>query len=1038
IINDGALLDGATTNIQTVTLKDGGLWKNAGGASVANFDFEGTVDIRSMLPGNYTQFTVTTLNASGEAIVDMNARIDKDAPVADILVLDGEYNGLVLLRVHNTDGTGGQMPGNGLKLVDGSASIGGDGTVELLGGKSDLGGYEYDLFKGGPKGGEMTDYFLRLSTRYTNMLRTVTNIPIMNVVMTRTGINSLERRLGDLRAANGESSHGMWARTYGKQHKVTELIETDMTMFGVEGGYDYQFNAEGSNRFFAGLMGGYMVSDVKTIMDSGRHSEGNGTAPSVGAYGTWLNDSGWFVDLTARNFWTSLDMKNITADGQVLEYRPERSIFAASVELGKTFKAEVNKDNYFRIEPKVEFKYHKAAADVVPVKNGMGDLTFSGAEHMTGKAAMLIGFTKMGKNGLAIAPYLEVAYSSEFSGSEDVSYGGAEHTSDLSGSIIEGTVGLNVGITEGVYVYGQATIEQGDKFEGIGGNLGIRVSFGGDGKQKRAEMKAREERIKVAEATRLARQMIEQEGLTKGGDRKVIVKTEADKVVYFDKTKAAMEEAVGAKNVVEKIGYDENGNEYKYFQVTYNGKPVDVDPFVKQSDGTLVFNDKFLADPEKELDQAAKYMRAKAAIEKVAGANNVIEKTTYDDSGKPHKYFEVSYAGRVMEIDPIIKKSDDVTVFNGRLLTNAKRELDIAAKNAVNYDKAKTAIEKTAGVDTVIEKTGFDSNGNTYKYYEIMYDGEAMKVYPFTNKPDGTTVFNEKLLTDTKKELNKIAKDDGNYVKARQAIGEVVGLDNITEKTGFDEDGNPYKYFRVMYNGKAVDVLPVDIYPFIKKVDGTSVFDQRLLTNTSGELDRAAKFETAKIELEKTVGSSNVVEKTAYDSKGHPYKYFEVTYAGRVMNINPVTKKADGKLVFNDKMLTNVKAELDKTVELYKANKTKNPAMKKFNLDASAFKTGSAKLSERAQKIVRDQAEDILKYKFTKIIIEGHTDSTGSEAVNKKLSKARAKAVYDVFLNLGVDPDKMEYVGYGSSRPKGDNGTKEGRAQNRRTEVFIE
>ena len=75
------------------------------------------------------------------------------------------------------------------------------------------------------------------------------------------------------------------------------------------------------------------------------------------------------------------------------------------------------------------------------------------------------------------------------------------------------------------------------------------------------------------------------------------------------------------------------------------------------------------------------------------------------------------------------------------------------------------------------------------------------------------------------------------------------------------------------------------------------------------------------------------------------------------------------------------------------------------------------------------------------IVIEGHTDSIGSDAYNQRLSERRAKAVFNYFLKKGISADRMKTVGYGESRPKASN-TKpngkdnpEGRAINRRVEL---
>ena len=72
-----------------------------------------------------------------------------------------------------------------------------------------------------------------------------------------------------------------------------------------------------------------------------------------------------------------------------------------------------------------------------------------------------------------------------------------------------------------------------------------------------------------------------------------------------------------------------------------------------------------------------------------------------------------------------------------------------------------------------------------------------------------------------------------------------------------------------------------------------------------------------------------------------------------------------------------------------------------------------------------------------KVEISGHTDNTGSEASNKTLSENRAKSVADYLQSKGIATARLQYKGYGSTRPVATNDTDEGRALNRRTEAKI-
>ena len=85
-----------------------------------------------------------------------------------------------------------------------------------------------------------------------------------------------------------------------------------------------------------------------------------------------------------------------------------------------------------------------------------------------------------------------------------------------------------------------------------------------------------------------------------------------------------------------------------------------------------------------------------------------------------------------------------------------------------------------------------------------------------------------------------------------------------------------------------------------------------------------------------------------------------------------------------------------------------------------------------------DQFADVMnRYPKTAILVQGHTDSTGSDSYNQRLSERRADAVVERLSVGGVAGDRMAAVGYGERHPVADNATDWGRAQNRRVNILV-
>lgn len=101
-----------------------------------------------------------------------------------------------------------------------------------------------------------------------------------------------------------------------------------------------------------------------------------------------------------------------------------------------------------------------------------------------------------------------------------------------------------------------------------------------------------------------------------------------------------------------------------------------------------------------------------------------------------------------------------------------------------------------------------------------------------------------------------------------------------------------------------------------------------------------------------------------------------------------------------------------------------------FDLDSSALRSES-------RTTLRELADNFEQYPDNIILVEGHTDSSGTEQHNQRLSEQRAANVADYLIENGVRSSSVTVFGYGESRPKSSNSSAEGRQLNRRVEIHI-
>lgn len=101
------------------------------------------------------------------------------------------------------------------------------------------------------------------------------------------------------------------------------------------------------------------------------------------------------------------------------------------------------------------------------------------------------------------------------------------------------------------------------------------------------------------------------------------------------------------------------------------------------------------------------------------------------------------------------------------------------------------------------------------------------------------------------------------------------------------------------------------------------------------------------------------------------------------------------------------------------------------------FATNEHQLNAETKANLAELSKTLLEYEDTEILIEGHTDDTGSEEYNQTLSEKRANSVSQYLATQGVTVSRITTKGYGELQPRTDNSTEAGKGKNRRVEVAI-
>ena len=315
-----------------------------------------------------------------------------------------------------------------------------------------LGGYSAKVLDG-----KVVDDSVKTVENATN--RAISDIMNISLMTWRQENNDMNKRLGELRDSKGE--HGAWARmARGESKYGSQNVKNQYNYYQV--GYDEKLSTnpnwtvgvaltrtEGNSTFAAG--------------------SGENKHTGLAIYGSYLSDSGSFVDLIAK--YARLDNEYKTVGAGVGDADYKENAYSLSAEYGKRFTG----DNGFWIEPQVELTYGTVGSVDYLTNKG-----YSVHKDSTDSLVGRLGFA-LGKNIKQGNVYVRASYLYDFDGESTVTMSGAGTASfkqDLGGGWWEVGVGTNLNLSDATHLY--FDVEKtygGDVATPWQWNAGVRWSF---------------------------------------------------------------------------------------------------------------------------------------------------------------------------------------------------------------------------------------------------------------------------------------------------------------------------------------------------------------------------------------------------------------------------------------------------------------------------------------------------------------------------------------------------------------------------------
>ncbi|HGN0626932.1 autotransporter outer membrane beta-barrel domain-containing protein [Achromobacter xylosoxidans] len=458
-LSGNSLLGGAIQGVDGLTLDGGSGWTMTGDSKFGHLQSDGLVQFGASA-GGFSTLSVATLDGNGGFVMGS----DIAALQGDLIAVSGAATGDHMLYISNT----GKEPVANADELTVVTTGGGGATFSAYGGAVDAGTYKYELTQRGD------DWVLarKLDERGAPEITptTATALALFNAAPTAWygEMTTLRTRMGDMR--QGKQNGGAWVRALGSQQNVNERagVGYKQNQAGVSLGADVVHDIT-NGKLVTGLFTGYSRSDLN--FDHG--SAGAIDSVFIGGYGTWLMDSGWFVDTVAKFNRFDNKSKVRMSNGERADGSYDAPAFGLSVEVGRHIGLG---DNWF-VEPSAQLASVWVKGGSYTYSNDLKAESDSTSSH---QAALhgLVGKTFELKNGATLQPWVRASVVQEFASSNAVSINDNRFNNDMSGARAELGAGVSAQATKNLQVYADLRYAKGSKIEmPWAGGIGLRFTW---------------------------------------------------------------------------------------------------------------------------------------------------------------------------------------------------------------------------------------------------------------------------------------------------------------------------------------------------------------------------------------------------------------------------------------------------------------------------------------------------------------------------------------------------------------------------------